>query len=133
MVSARGGRLGVDIPGGAASAGDADNPGGADKPGGARKLPMGWDVVERILEDEESVDSGLAGKVDGGSGSGITASGAGVIDGSGEPDASGVDVASRTLGFDSTGASTRLGSIIAGVEGRELEVETNLRSAKALD
>lgn len=96
---------------------------------------MALDTVGRIIDDEELVDSGLAGKVDGGSGSGsgMTASGAGVIDGSGEPDANGVDNGSRALGFDSEGISVRVSSITAGVDGRELEADTNLRSAKALD
>lgn len=99
MVSARGGRLGVEIPGGAAKPRGATKPGGADKPGGARKLLAGLEGGGTGFDDRESVDSGLAGKVEGRSGRDDSRSIAGTIEGSGEPLDCGVDTVSLALCF----------------------------------
>lgn len=133
MVSARGGRLGVETPGGAAKPGGAVKPGGADKPGGAKKSFVALDAGGERCDVKISVDSGLAGKVDGRSGKDDPTSVAGAIDGSGELVDCGVDTASLVLGFDSARTCARLGSVLAGVEGREVDVPACLRSNVALD
>lgn len=118
----------MKIPGGAANPGGVAKPGGADNPGGARKLVDGLDDKGRALDRVDSVDSGLAGSVDGGSGKlDPTSSDAVVADGAGELVDSGTDTTS--LAFNallSAATSARLASAIAGVEGREAVV---LRSA----
>lgn len=116
-VSARGGRLGEEIPGG------AERPGGAARPGGTSKGFADFEETARRFEREESVESGLLGmegddsrKIELGSGS------LGIDDADDSGMLAGVVVSFCFLvALGSAVVCARLGSEIAGVDGREVE------------